>query len=431
MVKYLNDSLFFDGVDIEKFAKGRRTPFFLFSERILRDNYKNFKNYFTSHYKNTRIDYSVKTDYEKSVLKILNEEGSSAEIVASFELELLKNVGIPARKVVFDGPCKTDEEISFCLNEGIHAIYADSADELDRINGIARRMRVKAHVGLRIRLGLKTFLTDLTYRFVSKFGVGYDEALETLVRAKELANLKIIAISTHMGSQMLKPDKYLKACDMLTRLAKECREVGVNISEISLGGGFPSKTLIKVSPLNFILTNLGAIPKQNPVPLKEFGSRISRIFAENVKKYHLAKITLALQPGRAISSNIGIAVSRVWVVKKGWAFIDISTSSIPESFLFAKRRIIPVVRHTRSRAIRYSIAGKGLNSVDNFTFNEPFPEIKPGDLMVVLDAGAYSISRANRFTTLNPPIYMIEENGNIEVVRREETYKDVLGPMEF
>jgi len=431
MVKYLNNRLYFDEVDIEIFAKSKGTPFFLFSERILRENYRNFKKYFSSHYKQIRIDYSVKTDYEKSVLKILKEEGCSAETVASFELELLNKIGFPATRVVFDGPCKTDEEISFCLKQKIHAIYADSLEELSRINNIAKTLKVVAPVGLRISLGLKTLLSDITYRFVSKFGTRYNDALKGLIDAKRFKNIKIIALSTHIGSQMLRPAKYLKACDMLLLLAKKCKELDIDISEISLGGGYPSRTLIKVTPINFILMNLGIIPKQNSVSLKEFGKQISERFAENIKKYNLPDITLAFQPGRSISSSMGIAVSKVWVVKRNWAFVDISTSSIPESFLFAKRRIIPVIKKPKSGKMRYSIAGKGLNSVDNFTFNEPFPEIKVGDFMVVLDAGAYSISRANRFTALNPPVYMIRENGKIEEVRRKENYKDVLRPMEF
>jgi diaminopimelate decarboxylase len=428
--RHKKGNLYFDGKNVENLAKRFGTPFFLFSERKLRENYRNFVKEFSAGYKNIRVDFSVKTDYEKSVLKILKDEGTSAEIVAKFELQLLKNIGFPARKVVFDGPCKTDEEIEFCLKEGIHAFYADSVEEIYRINSIAKKLGKIASVGLRLNLGIKSTMIDITYRFVSKFGVPLTGIYDRLVQVSKLPNIKIIAISTHMGSQTLSPKKYLKACDVLIKLTSVLKEKGIIIKEISLGGGYPSKTLIKVTPLSFLLSNFGVKQNLKQASLKKFGTDISRRFAEKIKKYGLSDITLAFQPGRSISSNMGIAISKVWVIKKGWAFIDISTSSIPESILFAQRRVIPAKKKSGEMK-RYNIAGKGLNSVDNFAIGESFPKVEVGDYMVVLDAGAYSISRSNRFTTLNPPVYMIRQDGEIEMVRRGETYKDVLGPMEF
>lgn len=430
MITYKKGTMYFEGKNVENLAERYGTPFFLFSEHALRQNYRDFVKFFSSGYKNIRVDFSVKTDYEKSVLKILNDEGSCAEIVAAFELKLLENIGFSSQRVIFDGPCKVDSELSYCMKMGIHAFYADSLGELVRLDKLAGKMGKKVNVGLRVNLDIKGILNDLAYRYVSKFGVSYDEALEGLINVKNLKHIRIIALSTHMGSQVLAPNSYLKAVDMLTLLAKKLKSAGIFISEINLGGGYPSQTLIKTTLPRLIFSNLGILHEKKPAPLKDFGQKISQRFTQRAKEHNLKNIILAFQPGRSISSNMGIAVTKVWVVKKNWVFVDVSTSSIPESILFAQRRIIPVSKRRGDRK-RYNIAGKGLNSVDNFAIGESFPEIKEGDLMVVLDAGAYSISRANRFTTLNPPVYMIREGGTLQMVRRGETFKDVLGPMEF
>ena len=430
MITYKRGKMFFAGKNVEYLAKKYGTPFFLFSERALRQNYRNFYKYFSTYYKKIRIDFSVKTDYEKSVLKILKDEGTHAEIVAEFEFKLLENIGFPSERIIFDGPCKVDSELSYCMKKGIYAFYADSLEELERINRLAKKLGRKVNVGVRVNLNIKGILNDLAYRYVAKFGVSYNEILEGLVKAKNLKNIRVVALSTHMGSQILTPKSYLKAVDMLTLLAKRLTSEDIDISEINLGGGYPSQTLIKTTLPRLIFSNLGVLHENKPTRLKDFGLQISKRFARRVKEYNLKNIILAFQPGRSISSNMGIAVAKVWVVKKNWAFVDVSTSSIPESILFAQRRIIPVKKKYGVKK-KYNIAGKGLNSVDNFAIGEVFPEIKEGDYVAVLDAGAYSISRANRFTTLNPPVYMIKSDGKIELVRRAENYKDVLGPMEF
>lgn len=431
MLKSKGKNIYFSGVEVQSLAQRVGTPFFLFSEKILRENYREFNKTFSSGYKNTRIDYSVKTNNEISVLKILAKEGSWAEIVAGYELELCKKAGFPPHKTIFDGPCKSDEEIELGIKSGIHAFYADSVGEFDRLNALARKMDKTVGVGLRINLGLRSVLEGPAETYIGKFGVDYEKAFEILVSASTLPNLKVIAISTHLGSQILSVEPYLKAVGKMFRLASELYKGGIAIQEINLGGGFPSQTLVKMTLPSFFLSMMGIKLEQRPLPISIYGREISSKFSKEIVRHKLPKLTLAVQPGRSISSSMGIAVAKARVVKKNWVFLDISTSSLPESIFFAKRRLVVLGKKPSADKVKYSIAGRGLNSADNFAINESFPEIYEGDTFIILDAGAYSISRANRFTTLNPPVYMIRESGKIEKVRREETFKDVLGPMEF
>lgn len=428
----IKDKLYFSDKDVVKLTASYKTPFFLFSEKTLEENYKNFVRFFSSDYKKVRVDFSVKTDNELQVLKILARLGSCAEIVAGHELFLCLKAGFKPNEITFDGPCKSDEEIEYALSKNIHAIYADSVGEFERIDRLAKKAKKVISVGLRINLGIKSILEGPAETFIGKFGVPLSEAPAILAHvAKSYKNLRLIAITTHIGSQIISIEPYLKSCSLMTKLASDLQKDNIPLKEINLGGGFPSQSLAKVTLPKMLLSYLRIGRKQKIPHISEYGKKVSKEFASDIKKYNLPSYTLAFQPGRSISSSMGIAVSKAKVVKNKWIFLDISTSSLPESLFFAQRKIIIANKICDKNLKKYNVAGRGLNSADNFGVNLDLPEVEVGDTAVILDAGAYSISRSNRFTILNPAVYLIKKSGKITRIRREENYQDVLGPMEL
>lgn len=431
MIKIKDNKLFFSKKNILTLARKYPTPFFLFSEKTLKDNYLEFSKVFSKNYRKIRLDFSVKTNNEQEILRILQKVGASCEVVAGFEIELCRKAGFSPKTITFDGPFKTDDEVSYALKQGIHAFYLDSIGEINRINKIAGKLGKKAKVGLRVNLGLKSYLSGIAETYIGKFGIPYKEFPKALKFFKKSANLEVIALSTHLGSQILSYEPYLKACEMMIGLAQKAKMRSIDISEINLGGGFPSQTLVKTTIPNLLLSRLGIKYEKKPPKLSEYGDNISKKFRDTLKKHKLKDITLAFQPGRSISSSMGIVVAKAAIVKDKWVFLDISTSSLPESIFFAQRKLIIANKLNVPHNRKYNIAGKGLNSADNFALNLSLPKLNEGDIVVILDAGAYSISRANRFTTLNPPVLLIKKNGQIKEIRRKEAAKDVLGPMEF
>jgi diaminopimelate decarboxylase len=431
MLKITSSKVTFSDIDIIRLAEKLSTPFFLFSQKTLENNYKEFYKAFSSQYKNIRIDFSVKTDNEISVLKILKNLGSHGEIVAGYELKLAQKAGFSVSDLTYDGPCKSDTDIALAIKEGIHAIYADSAGELSRISRIAKKLKKTAPVGLRINLGLKSILSGPAETAIGKFGIPLKGALLTMVEASQLPNLKIMAISTHIGSQITSVEPYLKAVEKMCGLLKDCITVGLPIEEVCLGGGFPSQSLNKVTLPGFLLSSLGIVYQTTLPSLADYGSQIGSAFSGFLRRNNMSNVQLVFQPGRSISSSMGIMISTVRVVKDKWIFLDTSTSTLPESIFFAQRKMLVANKINQPPFQKYNVAGKGLNSSDNFAYNLPLPRMEVGDKVIILDAGAYSISRANRFTVLNPAIYMIKNNGKIIKVRREEEYGDVLRPMEF
>ena len=178
-----------------------------------------------------------------------------------------------------------------------------------------------------------------------------------------------------------------------------------------------------------VLGLLGIHKGAGSVPLEEYGREIARCFIRNTAGLR-GNTILSIEPGRAVVSTGGIFVAPVVAVKDDWIFLDASTNYLPESFFFAQRLFLPAVSGDRKMPVRrYNIAGSSLNSSDVLGLGIPLPVPQEGDLFVLLDAGAYTVSRANRFTTLCPPVYLLAPDGMHRLIRRQEETSDVTAPM--
>lgn len=430
MLETINNELHFDGLNINQLAKDKKTPFFLFSEKTLKDSYNEIVNSLKENYPKVRIDYSVKTNNELEVLKVLNKLGSCAEIAAGQELSLVEKAGFRPDQVTFDGPCKSKEDLALCLDKGIHIFNMDSLQELKNLNEVAKEKGVKAKAAFRINLGIKGIMPSVAEMYIDKFGVPISRALDAYKKALECENIEIIGISTHIGTQLTSVKPYLTAVEKLGNLAKELEKLGIDIKEINFGGGFPSQTLTKTTLPGMALSKLGIDLKKEIPSLKYYGETIAQAFSEKVRELK-SEPELVFEPGRSVTSPMGIMVSKVKVVKKEekWVFLDASTNSIPEMVFFAQREFLFANKLDQQNYDKYKIGGVSLNSADIFALNKKLPEPEVDDVVIILDAGAYSISRANRFTTLNPPVYMFDEVKNLRMIRREETYEDLIEPM--
>lgn len=429
MVEFKGSNGWFGNHCIAELAQRYGTPFFLFDAAALRSNYDRFRRAFSSRYPRTRIYYSVKTNCELGILSLLRQFGSGAEVACGHELRLVQEAGFLPDQVVVDKPCLTDREIEAFIRYGVQSINADSFQQMKRISALAAQLGRKARVSIRVNLRLKGILRGPAEVYIGKFGVRPSEVIDCLRFASQQPHLEIVGLSTHIGSQILSPAVYARAAAGMVRLAQQLQEEGIRIEEINLGGGFPSASLYRMTALRFILSRLGWRLKETIPPIDSFAAAITKTMLEEGSSLQ-SMPSLAFEPGRSIASTMGIAVSRVMALKTPWIFLDISTTSLPESLFFAERALLRATRIPGALCRRYHVAGATLNSADILGTHVRLQELSVGDLVVVQDAGAYTISRASRFTNLNPPVYLIEENGQIRQIRRGETDEDILGPMQ-
>jgi diaminopimelate decarboxylase len=427
----MKNNFSFAGKDVVLLAKKIGTPFFLFDEKKIEENFFVLESSFSSVYNNLRIDYSAKTNLELSILRIIKNLGAGLEISSVHELEIGKKAGFSPSQMIWDSPVKKEEEIKKMLSEKIHAFYLDNLDDVKRVQKAASEEKRRADVVLRVNPGFPLAFLNLAEQYLRKFGIPEKEVISIADFIKSrCSSLSLIGLSTHVGSQQLTPRAHLRALRKLFSLARILKERGILLQELCIGGGFPSPTLDKKTTISLALSLFGIRLKQQPVSVKDFGKEITGEFSQMAKGLGLRPI-LVIQPGRSVVSDAGIAVGKVMAVKRNWVFLDLSTSFLPESLFFGQRKIFLANKFYQRPEVKCNVAGRGLNTADNLAILYPLPKPEVGDIAVICDAGAYSLSRSNHFTVLNPPVYLVAKSGQIRKIRREETYEDIILSMEI
>jgi diaminopimelate decarboxylase len=422
VLEFRNGSLHFGGVDVAELASLRQTPFFVMSADRLRHNYQKIDHAFAqAALHQTRIYYSVKTNYNLEVLKVLHAAGSGAEVCSGMELYLAKKAGFEPNEIVMDGACWTDDEISLALHSQIAMLNIDSDIMFQKVVSIAKATHTVPKVAIRVNPNIKIpFLRNFIEGYIKRFGLPIDEAEKLYNKAFKTENVTVDGISMHIGSGIVNPKHYVEALKVMMTLYAR---LGRKLSMLNIGGGYPVQSMKSVSTTAFILRRVGLdTDRYEKTPHID-------VFAKEIwscLQSYVTPTTLALEPGRYITSDAGILVTRVASVKDKWVFLDGGINLLSESAFFSRRGfLIADQAKNDGKPKTVNIAGNGLNTVDVLAISQPFPSVNVGDVVVVLDAGAYSLSRANQFIYLRPEALMVD-NGKVSCIQRKETYNDVL-----
>lgn len=417
-----------DNLYIDYVAKKYKTPVFIFSEKRLIENYLTFSKAFKSYYKNICIYFSIKTNFELEILKTLKSLGSCGEAASALELLIAKKAGFLSSELILDGPAWSDDDIGYAIENNIQTLNVDSIDELKRVNSIAKKLKKKVKISFRIFPEIKmSILKSFIEGYIAKFGVPLSKAVDAYRFASTLPNILPVGISSHIGSMITDPAYYEKAIDKLVDLAKDLKlKLDINIEEINIGGGFGIQSLNYYSLQNVILEKAGISNYSKAASIKEFGERISKRFQKRTEENNILNPKLLLEPGRFIVSDTGVLVTRVVSVKDKWIFIDGGINLIPESIFFIRRGFIVANKVRQKASYKYNIAGPTLNTADVLAVDQKMPKMEVGDIVVVLDAGAYSLSRSNQFTILRPDALYLTKEGKIKYLRNKEHPEDII-----
>ncbi len=419
----------FDGHDLAELAKRYPTPFYLISERQLRDNYSRLCDAFSG-VEGVKKYYSVKSNFESLVLSTLCSEGCGAEISGAMDMELARRAGMNPERVVFDGPIKSAEDLKAAVEWGVHIVNLESIDEARVLNEVAGQLGRVVDVGMRIDpLLSKPYYDKLITTYTKKFGVPFDQAADVAREIAALPNLQFRGLMAHIGSQIFRPGRYIRLLDRMFSLMKDLLAHGVKVEELNIGGGYPAQSMrnLRLSR-RFVIARL--LERFNRIEVQaasidDFGREICEHFNELTKSTGI-KPTLAIEPGRCLVANTQIVVGQVQLVKNDWVFTDISINDIPENLFFSEWRLVFPGQKPDAKSRPYNISGPTLATQDVLHFQREVPGAATGTPFVVLDTGAYSIARANQFTRPRNAVYAIRTSGDVELIRRKETVKDVL-----
>ncbi len=406
---YLDNRLHCDGVPLDEIAESVGTPVYIYSRPRIEANYRRLADAFAR--LSPRICYSVKANGNLSILRLLLELGADFDIVSGGELYRALWAGAHPEQIVFAGVGKTDAELIYALENRIGWINAESVAELERIERLCSRTGYEPRVALRLNPGVipPTHSHIATGQIGSKFGISPEEADEIMASAPEkYPHLRIEGVHIHIGSQLTKPDATVDGVAKALGFIRKHRDRGRAITTIDIGGGFP-------------------IPygDEEVSDVAEFAGRI-------VPMLEGEGLDVILEPGRYIVGDAGVLVTRVLLSKPAgrerYVIVDAGMNDFIRPALYgARHRILPVIEPGDSSE-RFSVAGPICESADIFARGVPLGPVREGDLLAIMDAGAYGASMASNYNGRPRPAEVLVENGTYRVIRRRESMEDMIEP---
>lgn len=396
------------------------TPLYVFCEKTLRGRCRSFKNAFTSRYPNSEILYASKAYIGPKVARIFDEEGLGLDIVSGGELAVARTVNFPPAKIFFHGNNKTADELQAALEYGVGRIVVDSIYELELLDRLAAGRGIIQPILLRLTPGVDPHTHSHTTTGVldSKFGIPITtgQAGTAVELAVNSGNLDLMGLHFHLGSPIFELEPYVTAIGVVLQFASEQRPHGLNLQELSPGGGF-------------------AIPytrsQRAPSP-NEYAEVIVGAVQTGCESYGLPIPKLILEPGRAIIGPAGVALYSVGSIKsipgmRTYAAVDGGMGdNIRPALYNAEYEAVVANKMLEEPKNTYTIAGKFCESGDILVNKAVLPELLSGDIIALPASGAYNTSMASNYN-LNPrpPIVMVNDS-TATLVRRRETYEDLL-----
>jgi diaminopimelate decarboxylase len=402
--EYRDDQLFAEGVPLTDLAERFGTPLYVYSARTLRRHFRVFDEALagTDHL----ICYAMKALSNLSILKLFASMGAGFDIVSVGELMRCLKVGADARKIVFSGVGKTDEEIASALEAGILMINVESRPELHRVSQVAGRIKRRAPVSLRVNPDLDpgTHPHISTGHRDSKFGIPLSQVDEYYAEARSLPHLDLVGLSTHIGSQITEMSPFAEAGRKTAAIVGRLRSAGIALKYLDLGGGL-------------------GIPYQDELPSP---AEYAKALLEPIASLGLKVIT---EPGRVMVGNAGVMVTRVIYNKetdvKRFVVVDGAMNDLIRPVLYeAYHNIVPVDRRTPGRTVTADIVGPVCESGDFLALDREMPEPKEGSLLAVMSAGAYGFVMSSNYNSRARAAEILVDGADVHVIRDRDDFED-------
>lgn len=404
--EYKNGELYGEDVPISRIAREVGTPVYIYSYKTLERHFRVFDGAFKGIPHITC--YSCKANSNIAILRLMGKLGGGTDIVSGGELFRALQADISPRKIVFSGVGKTEEEIKSAVKAGILMINIESADELVAVQRVARRLKRKIPLSVRVnpQIDAKTHPYITTGLKKNKFGVLWDEAYTLYREMHKDEYLTPIGISSHIGSQILELGPFVEAVQSLKRMVLQLREDGIPIAYIDIGGGLG-------------ITYKDELPPQPA----DYGKVIE-------KELKGMDLTVILEPGRVLVGNSGILVTKLLYRKQGpgktFYIVDGAMNDLVRpAFYDAYHEIVPVNRNTGT-GIKTDIVGPICESGDFFAKDRKVADIESGDLLAIMGAGAYGFSMSSNYNSRRRAAEVLIKGKEFYIIRKREVLKDLI-----
>ncbi|MDE2465901.1 MAG: diaminopimelate decarboxylase [Alphaproteobacteria bacterium] len=396
--EYRDGTLHAEEVNLAALAERVGTPFYCYSSAALRQHYQAFA---TAMPKGSLIAYSVKANGNLAILRELARLGCGADIVSGGELRKALAAGIAPARIVYSGVGKTVHEMERALKAGILQFNVESEAELEALNSVALALNTRAPVAIRVNpdVDARTHAKITTGTAQSKFGISWNRAEAIYARAASLSGIRIVGIDCHIGSQIVELAPFEAAFTRLIALARQLRSQGHPITTIDFGGG------------------LGVAYRSDNAPPPEpraYGTMVASLT-------RALEAQLIFEPGRRIVAEAGVLVARVIYVKetesKRFVILDAGMNDLLRPALYdAYHEIVPL-NGPKANTTVYDVVGPVCETADLFAQERALPELKAGDLVAILTAGAYGAVMSSAYNARAPAAEVLVDTKDWAIIR--------------
>lgn len=407
-IAYKNSRLHMEAVALSAVAEKFGTPLYCYSAGRIVENYSAYQAALAGVTKNFTICYAAKANSNQAVLSLLRKHGAGADIVSGGELYRALHAKIPPSKIVYSGVGKSDAELEYALKNGIFQINVESEPELHSLSRIATRMKKTARVSIRVNpdVDAKTHAKITTGKKENKFGIDIVDAPALYASAKKLPGIDACGVAVHIGSQLTSLTPYRAAYKRVAALVLTLRRQGHRISRVDLGGG------------------IGITYKdETPPDLRAYAGIIRDVIVP-------LGVHIVLEPGRSIVGDAGVLLSRVVSVKEGNAkkflILDAAMNDLMRPALYDAYHAIVPLKQAKKKDTVYDVVGPVCETGDTFLTGEMLPELKAGDLVAIMTAGAYGAAMSSNYNTRPLAAEAIVQGNKFGLARKAQKIEDIV-----
>lgn len=403
---FKDNEFYCEGVKVADIARQVKTPFYLYSYDTFIDHYRKLKSAFKPI--NPLICFSMKSNSNLAVIRALVKNGAGLDIVSGGELYRARIAGVNPKKVVYAGVGKKPDEIRDAIKFGILFFNVESEDELDEIQAVAKQLNKKVNVAIRINPDVipKTHHYITTGKGETKFGLDFETVHKIFNSRWKYPNLNINGVHVHIGSQILDATPFEEA---IRKILEFLNTYKIDVEYFNIGGGLGIMYSI-----------------ENAQTAKSFAGKVLPMLKKSGLK-------IILEPGRFISGNSGVLVTKVIYTKrtprKKFVIVDSGMNDLIRPSLYeAYHKIVPVkvAENSSETCEKVDIVGPICESGDFLGKERLLPQVNKGDLLAVMGAGAYGFTMSSNYNARPRPAEVMVVKGRFYVVRKHETYKDLV-----
>lgn len=410
------------GCDTIDLAEKYGTPLYVVDENEIRKNCRAFVKSIEDNYNgHGTVAYASKAFSCMEMYRICKQENMSIDTVSAGEIYTALKAGFPAERIYFHGNNKTLDEIEFALDNNVGRIVVDNLTELEKIEKAAEKRNITAKIMFRIKPGIDAHTHSFirTGQIDSKFGLALEngEAMVGVKRALALKNVELCGLHCHIGSQIFDISPFELAAEvMMDFIAKIKEEIGAEIKELNLGGGFGIKYT----------------EEDKPAPYSDYMNRVAAVIKKKAEEHSMELPFIIIEPGRSIAGAAGITLYTVGAVKeienvRTYVSIDGGMTDNPRYILYQSTyEILCANKANEPKTEKITLAGKCCESGDLIQENAMIQKVVPGDTIAVLSTGAYNYSMASNYNRIGRPAVVMTNNGESRIIVKRESFEDLV-----